>query len=74
MACTSLYEFRRMRTIHLSLSILFSSFPSSHEGEHLVTLKDGRRFLVETSEPAEEKSRAEKEPEGRYLENMKEIV
>ena len=61
MACTSLYEFRRMRTILLSLSILLSSFPSSHAGKHLVTLKQGRQLLVETSGTVEEKSTSGKE-------------
>ena len=52
-----------MRTLLLSLSIplLLSSFPSSHAGKHLVTSKQGRRFLVETSGTVEEKSKAGKE-------------
>ena len=59
----SLYEFRRMRPVLLSLSIplLFSSFPSTRAGKHLLTLKGGRQFLVETSGPIEEKPQAAKE-------------
>ena len=59
----SLYELRRMRTFLLSLSILLllSSFPSSHAGKHLVTSKQGRRLLVETSGTVEEKSTSGKE-------------
>ena len=45
-----------MRTFLLSLSILLSSFPSSHAGKHLVTSKRGRRFHVETSGTVEEKA------------------
>ena len=61
--CMSHYEFRRMRPVLLSLSItlLFTSFPSSRAGKHLLTSKRGRQFLVETSGPIEEKQRAAKE-------------
>ena len=52
-----------MRPVLLSLSItlLFTTFPSSRAGKHLLTLKGGRQFLVETSGPIEEKPRAAKE-------------
>ena len=59
--CMSLYQLMRMRTFLLSLLLLFSSFPSSHAGKHLVTSKQGRRLLVETSGTVEEKSTPGKE-------------
>ena len=58
----SLYEFRRMRPVLLSLSItlLFARFPSSRAGKHLLMSKGGRQFLVETSGPIEERAAKER--------------